>query len=103
MSQANTIADFLMQSWAKIAMTKVGDNAKVETTMDAVWERIAMKAPQDFAKQGVAMASKDIGKDINPMANMDDNELERQIKEEEEALLRELLKNKEENDKTTDL
>ena len=98
MSQANTIADFLMQSWAKIAMTKAGDNAEIETVMDAVWNKIATKAPQDFAKQGVAMATKDIGKDVNPLANMDDNELERQIKEEEAAILDELLKDKNNNE-----
>lgn len=82
MSQSNTIADFIIQSWAKIAMTPKEENSVIETKMDIVWNNIAQKNPTEFAKQGVAMAAKDIGRDINPYGGVSDNELDKLIEEE---------------------
>lgn len=89
MAKNNAISNFIIQSWYNIASAKKDDkdhNATLQTRLDYIWLTIANDFPLDFAKQGVTMAAKDIGSELDYSDNISDEQLYKLIQKEIETL-----------------
>ena len=87
MKKATTISEFLMQSWARVATQKSGEEKLPETKMDEVWLKLQKNNPLEFVKQGISMAAKELGINIDPYKNITDSVLDKLIEKEIEKII----------------